>query len=94
MFSIIVFNLTQVIFNNCRLPRDSFVALLRSVLIGNPLSHLFCFILDTKYIHIKSTTVYVPSPELGLSHPPPPPVARECSSHPGTKGGGDTLAHG
>ncbi len=39
----------------------------------------------TKYIYIKSTTVYVPSSELGLSHP----LSRQrvCPS-PRTKGGG------
>jgi hypothetical protein len=29
----------------------------------------------TKYIYIQSTTVYVPSSELGLSHPPLSPVS-------------------
>ncbi len=40
----------------------------------------------TKYTHIKSTTVYVPSSELGLSHP----LSRQrvtCAPPPGTKGG-------
>jgi hypothetical protein len=42
----------------------------------------------TKYIHIKSTTVYVPSSELGLSHPIF--LASECALPLGTKGWGHT----
>ncbi len=40
----------------------------------------------TKYIHIKSTTVYVPSSELGLSHP----LSRQrvCPSPRNQRGGG------
>jgi len=47
----------------------------------------------TKYIDIKSTTVYVPSSELGLSHPS---LASECAPPPGTKwgeGGGVHVGH-
>jgi hypothetical protein len=45
---------------------------------------------STKYIFIKSTTVYVPSSELGLSHPL---SRRRVCPPPGTKGGGGgTLA--
>jgi hypothetical protein len=39
----------------------------------------------TKYLHIQSTTVYVPSSELGL---PQPLSASECALPPGPKGGG------
>jgi hypothetical protein len=43
----------------------------------------------TKYIYIKSTTVYVPSSELGLSQlAPNPSLASECAPPPGTKGEG------
>jgi hypothetical protein len=40
---------------------------------------------STKYIQIQSTTVYVPSSELGLSTPS---LASECAPPPGTKGVG------
>jgi hypothetical protein len=43
----------------------------------------------TKYIYIKSTTVYVPSSELGLSHPLSPRNQREAHS-PGGKGSGES----
>jgi hypothetical protein len=48
-------------------------------------------VLGTKYLYIKSTTVYVPSSELGLSHP----FSRQrvCPSA-RFKGGGGTLACG
>ncbi len=44
-------------------------------------------------VHIKSTTVYVPSSELaelGRSHPLYRYIASECAPPPGTKGGGGT----
>jgi hypothetical protein len=40
-----------------------------------------------KITYIQSTTMYVPSSELGLSHPS---LVSECAPSPGTKGGGDT----
>jgi hypothetical protein len=46
----------------------------------------------TKYLYIKSTTVYVPSSELGLSHPPPL-LTTECT-HPPEQGGGPTRMRG
>jgi hypothetical protein len=46
------------------------------------------FTLATKYVYLQSTTVYVPSSEMGLSHPPP--LTSECAPPPGTKGGGHT----
>ncbi len=49
-------------------------------------SHSFLLVFPTKYIYIKSTTtVYVPSLELGLFHP----LSRQrvCPPPPGTKGG-------
>ncbi len=45
----------------------------------------------TKYIYIKSTTVYAPSSELGLSQPS---IASVYAPPPGNKGGGGTLACG
>jgi hypothetical protein len=42
--------------------------------------------LRTKYIYIKSTTVYVPSSELGLS--PNPSLASECAPPPRNRGRG------
>ncbi len=49
-------------------------------------SHSFPLVFPTKYIYIKSTTLYVPSLELGLSHP----LARQrvCPSPPEPKVGG------
>jgi hypothetical protein len=44
----------------------------------------------TKYVYVKSTTVFVPSSELGLSQPS---LASECAPPPRT-GGGGTLAWG
>ncbi len=45
----------------------------------------------TKYLYIESTTVYVPSSELGLPHPFS--RKRVCPPPPGPKGGA-TLASG
>ncbi len=36
---------------------------------GNTHCGTLCIVLSTKYLHIKSNTVYVPSSELGLSQP-------------------------
>ncbi len=44
----------------------------------------------TKYVYIKSTTVYVPLSELGLFLPPLS-LASECAPPPGTKGGHTRL---
>ncbi len=41
----------------------------------------------TKYVYIKSTTVFVSSSELG---PPDPSLASECAPTPRTGGGGHT----
>ncbi len=41
----------------------------------------------TKYVYIKSTAVYVPSSELGQSHPNPS-LASDCAPPPRTGGGG------
>ncbi len=42
-------------------------------------------VISTKYVHIKSTTVYVPSSELGLSHP----LSRQrVCPYPRNQGGG------
>jgi hypothetical protein len=46
---------------------------------------------NTKYVYIKSTTVYVPSSDLGLSQPLS--IASECAPTPVT-GGGVILACG
>ncbi len=46
----------------------------------------------TKYVYIKSTTVYAPSSELGLSQPLPTSVP--LSPEPGGWGGGGALACG
>jgi hypothetical protein len=48
--------------------------------------------LGTKYIYIQSTTVYVPSSELGLSHPPLLPESVPLP--PRYQRGGGTLACG
>jgi hypothetical protein len=40
-----------------------------------------CSPTPTKYIHIQSTTVYVPSSELGLSHPFSRQRVRSGGSH-------------
>jgi hypothetical protein len=49
-------------------------------------AHAKWTVLPTKYICIKSTTVYVPSSELGLSHPPLLPASVPLPPEP--KGGG------
>jgi hypothetical protein len=63
--------ISQLIFND-----DVTLRLLGNFLDGD----------HTKHVNIKSTTVYVPSSELGLSHPLSRP--RVCTTSPQTRGGG------
>jgi hypothetical protein len=77
-----------------------FLNLLYQCFVSNFIFEKLCFIKDylrkhiciigwcTKYIHIESTTAYVPSSELRLSHPPLSPASALCPSPWNKRGGG------
>ncbi len=67
------------------------ITILVPLLLNSIVLVLYSYLLITKYVYIKSTTVYVPSSELGLSQP----LSRQrVFPSPQERGGGTTLSCG